>query len=345
MPFFKFLDQAIASTAEEELESLIKSKKRIELRIAAEYAAKSFKGLRADRLPDYNDPLVSILYLTQYHIAQVNLISAILDKLREQDKGLFTRPTRIFDLGCGAMATQFAITRYLRNAIESNDLVPDERHMVYIDNLDTSRAIMELGKKTVDKFNEAINESTKDKGKSLKSAAKIIRSSDRVIETIGDGVSVFIPSLPIDTRQDSNGNTGHRSLRFDKHILFAMHAFYEDGARTLQSTLRFLQRKFNPDIIVFASFEKKANLVYKAMENIREAFKQLKDYQLNDYDIKNLNESYDGPELDRVVACRNTMSGRLDASDVPHLRDILAAVPRSEPAPARVLILMAKKDG
>ena len=105
------LDQTIATVAEQELNRLCRGLDHLEIKDNVERALEELDKLTGKDQPSYNDEWVDLFYVTWYQPRQINVALTILQQLYEEVRYEHLRtnyPLHIIDLGCGALAVQFA---------------------------------------------------------------------------------------------------------------------------------------------------------------------------------------------------------------------------------------------
>ena len=122
------VDRAITKVAMEELyrmgESTFLPEELPHLRVHP--ALQSLDGLRQGNPPDYDDPMVALLYLTWYQPKQINLAYTIIKKLLEikgSDRLVLSDSGRlhVVDFGCGSLAMQFAVALVVSHVCNRRD--------------------------------------------------------------------------------------------------------------------------------------------------------------------------------------------------------------------------------
>jgi len=103
---WQLLDQAIRETACSEFNRLyegLSRKRTVVSRVRG--ALQSLDLLQKGGVPDYNDPWTAVFYLTWYQPRQINLVYSHLKSTNAR----LPRILRVVDLGCGSLATMFAL--------------------------------------------------------------------------------------------------------------------------------------------------------------------------------------------------------------------------------------------
>lgn len=156
------IDAAIAATAESEFARLAAGLSRSAKRGLVERAVDETLKLRAGKQPVYQSECVPLLYLLQYQAKQINLVYSVVKRMifyhRATNRSacsLITRgegTLRIIDVGCGALATQFAVALAAADAIAAGERVAAIR----VASRDNSRAMPALGWKMWRAFKSAV---------------------------------------------------------------------------------------------------------------------------------------------------------------------------------------------
>ena len=135
------LDEAIATVAEEEFNRL-RSTANNDFQVARNVteALRSLRNLQQGVEPEYNE-WDALFYVTWYQPRQVNLALAILQEPYEDARRQLGSdfPLHIIDVGCGALAVQFAMAILAaENQREGNDLT--------VNGIDPSEPMKRIGK-------------------------------------------------------------------------------------------------------------------------------------------------------------------------------------------------------
>ena len=117
----------------------------------------SLENLRTGSPPRYSDEWVALLYFTWYQPKQINLAYSIIKTLlekREQNRLMLGDDGEmyVFDYGCGALATQFAMAIAVADALEQGELVSEIR----ISSYDPAQPMIALGNKMWEQFKKDI---------------------------------------------------------------------------------------------------------------------------------------------------------------------------------------------
>ncbi len=238
------IDAAIAATAEAEFARVAAGLSRSAKRGLVERAVDETLKLRAGKQPVYQSECVPLLYLLQYQAKQINLVYSVVKRMifyrratSRNDCRLITRDggtLRIIDVGCGALATQFAAALAAADAIEAGERVA----VIRVASRDNSRAMPALGWKMWREFKSAV------KGdpdlESLQEAVERIRA-DRF-----DLVSAPFP----EARQDEDC------------WITAIHALYDDNKKAVADSLaQAFAANPNPDAAFLTTHNSKKSLM------------------------------------------------------------------------------------
>ena len=142
------LDDAITSVAEEEFNRLCNALNNDfdEVGRQVKKALRALRRLQDGVEPDYNE-WVALFYLTWYQPRQINLALYILQELYEDARRQLGSdfPLHIIDVGCGALAVQFAAAILaVENQREGNDLT--------VSGIDPSEPMKRIGNLLWSKF-------------------------------------------------------------------------------------------------------------------------------------------------------------------------------------------------
>lgn len=132
--FGDVIDRAIAEVAKQEYQRLTKSLSEEEIVGHVRRALEELKKLGEGGMPAYDCEWVALFYLTWYQPRQINLVYSFLDQTRDD------LPERllVLDLGCGALAVQFALAIFAATRVE-----PGGRVVVW--GVDPSRPLVRIG--------------------------------------------------------------------------------------------------------------------------------------------------------------------------------------------------------
>ena len=111
---FEAIDRAITKVAETEFQRLSAEMGKDALTNKVHATLGSFKGLRQGIPPDYRDPWVALFYLTWFQPGQIQLAHDLIDRMKQKrgSRGLIGKhhgKLQVLDIGCGALATLFAV--------------------------------------------------------------------------------------------------------------------------------------------------------------------------------------------------------------------------------------------
>ena len=150
----KALDSAMLKVAEDEFARLTEAHSD-----PASWGERVWRGLESlDSLrfgnpPAYSDEWTALLYFTWYQPKQINLAYSVIKTLleqRNQDRLILGDGGEmyVFDYGCGALATQFAMSIAVADALEQGEAVSEVR----ISSYDPEQAMIDLGDKMWERF-------------------------------------------------------------------------------------------------------------------------------------------------------------------------------------------------
>ena len=153
------LDKAVAHVAREEFQRVTAHLTEDEKTRRIESAAASLDLLRKGGTPDYEDPLVAVLYLVQYQLQHINLTYSLIDATARWlgRNGVLTDTGRlhVVDYGCGALAMRFGVILAVSDALESAHNISS----VKIDSLDLAAPVVALGVRIWNCFWESVHAS------------------------------------------------------------------------------------------------------------------------------------------------------------------------------------------
>ena len=168
------IDLAIGEVAEEEFQRLARGLSEQEIVAHVRRALEELKKLGEGGMPAYDCEWVALFYLTWYQPRQINLVYSFLYRTRDD------LPERllVLDLGCGALAVQFALAIFAATRAE-----PGARAVVW--GVDPSRPLVSIGVKLwarVERMARGESPRTKPLHRAITSVSGRIWSSFRGLE-------------------------------------------------------------------------------------------------------------------------------------------------------------------
>ena len=158
-PVTDALDRAIAKVGKRDFERLTSNKSQQDWAVDVGRALDSLRSLQsATENTDYNDPWVALLYVSWYQPGQINAALTAIKKMmqfrnNDQISSDQTGALHIFDLGCGALAMQFAVAVSIAESIEKGQNITE----VHIDSYDPNKPLIALGKKLWHQFKAEVS--------------------------------------------------------------------------------------------------------------------------------------------------------------------------------------------
>lgn len=132
--FGDVIDRAIAEVAKQEYQRLTRGLSEGEIVGHVRRALEELKKLSEGGTPAYDCEWVALFYLTWYQPRQINLVYSFLDQTRDD----LPKRLLVLDLGCGALAVQFALAIFAATRVE-----PGGKVVVW--NVDPSRPLVRIG--------------------------------------------------------------------------------------------------------------------------------------------------------------------------------------------------------
>ena len=151
----KILDEVIAETGDEEFKRLSQGMESSEWAPKVGNALSELRKLSQGVMPQYDDEWVALFYLLWFQPKQIALAYSIIKKMFEADSLAPNgkKELHVIDFGCGTLAMQFAIALAAANATEQGLRgIP-----IHVDSIDSSHAMINLGGKCWDKFQQRIS--------------------------------------------------------------------------------------------------------------------------------------------------------------------------------------------
>lgn len=232
------LDEAIASVAEEEFNRLCNALNNDFDEVARQVrkALRALRRLQGGVEPEYNE-WEALFYLTWYQPRQINLALYILEH-RDVDFpngfGLESLPFHVIDVGCGALAVQFAMPLVaVANQIEGNELC--------IWGIDPSEPMKRIGNLLWSKF------------RSLLGANSELSDLSRICDQFTNNCELFDSHTSCDCSENGCGALFEEE-RYDggpQHLITAVHAVYDSNQFKIKRALHELYDRYSyTDIVV-----------------------------------------------------------------------------------------------
>ena len=181
--------------------------------------------------------MTALLYISWYQPKQINLVYAAIKQtlnLRKDDNLVLDNggQLNIADFGCGALATQFAVAFAIADALERNESIS----VVRIKSYDTSKPMIELGKKIWRRFQIEVNREP---------------DLDLLPEAIGKIKSRSSTARTIYVGGNDVGD----------NWLSAIHTVYNDNLDTVRNQLAEIAKDKTPNVGILTSFASKRQLI------------------------------------------------------------------------------------
>ena len=141
------IDRAIAEVAQQEFQRLRRGLSEEEIVGHVHRALEELKKLGEGGTPAYDCEWVALFYLTWYQPRHINLVYSILDQTRVE----LPRRLHVVDLGCGAMAVQFAMAVFAATSDQTGTRVS-------LTGIDISRPMIAIGVELWNCFRKMIRE-------------------------------------------------------------------------------------------------------------------------------------------------------------------------------------------
>ena len=220
------LDMAIARVAEDEFSRLSGGKTPEECVNCVTQALKSLGGLQWGNAPEYNE-WDALFYLTWYQPRQINIALAVLRRF------FSGQPLHIIDVGCGALAVQFAVAV----AIAEKQLVGSE---VTVQGIDPSESMRRIGEELWLKFWSIVYE-------------------DRYLSNLAGACDVLTSSC---NSHDSKESYYKMNSPGTECWLIAVHAVYESNKEDIRNTFAEIRSKFAPMLEIVTTHPSKRDVAW-----------------------------------------------------------------------------------
>ena len=139
------VDRAVAEVAEHEFRRLTRALSEDEIVDHVHRALEELRKLRGGGTPAYDCEWVALFYLTWYQARHINLVYSLLD----QRSVRLPRRLHVVDLGCGALAVQFALAIFAA----TRDQARTRMSLIGIDN---SQPMIAIGVELWNRFKKMI---------------------------------------------------------------------------------------------------------------------------------------------------------------------------------------------
>ena len=141
------IDCAIAEVAEQEFRRLTRALSEEEIVGHVHRALDELRKLGEGGTPAYDCEWVALFYLTWYQARHINLVYSLLDDRSVE----LPRRLHVVDLGCGAMAVQFALAIFAATSDQGGTRIS-------LTSIDNSRPMIAIGVELWDCFRKMIRE-------------------------------------------------------------------------------------------------------------------------------------------------------------------------------------------
>ena len=240
------LDEAIATVAEKEFNRLRRGLNNGKIAEKVSRALGELEKLQGAGQPEYNDEWVALLYVTWYQPRQINIALKILQQLYADTRNEHLRtgnPLHIIDVGCGALAVQFA------TAISA---VKYPHTNVAVKGIDPSDPMRKIGEKLWAAFCSIVDEHPE-----LSDLSRTCDSMTNTCKSFNSPKSYY-GSDDARVRSDSGPECW----------LMAMYAVYESNPstqNTLRTTLQTIRDKSDPSLILVTTHKGKRDIANSAI--------------------------------------------------------------------------------
>ncbi|MYC35586.1 MAG: hypothetical protein F4X66_01515 [Chloroflexi bacterium] len=237
-PVTEALDRAISKVGRKEFDRLTLHRNPQEWAVDVGHALDSLRNLQSsDVNTDYDDSWVALFYLLWYQPGQINVAyTAIRSMIDSRDAGQILLgdggKLHVFDLGCGALAMQFAVTVAVAISLENEQCITEIR----TDSYDTNKPLVTLGKKLWQQF-------------------KIEVSKDPEIAPLSEAIKKVRPRSSTSKNIFVGGNVSAESW------ISAIHSVYPNTWPDLKETIDQIKERTDPDAEFFTSHSMRENLL------------------------------------------------------------------------------------
>ncbi len=238
------IDAATAATAEAEFARLTAGLGSSAKQDVVQRAIDETLKLRAGKQPAYHSECVPLLYLLQYQAKQINLVYSVIKRMTLYRRALGRNACglttsgggrlRIIDVGCGALATQFAAALAAADAIEAGERVA----AISVASRDNNPSMPALGWKMWKEFKLAVKDDS--------ALASLQEAVERIHADCFERASAPFP----EARQDEDC------------WISAIHALYDDNKSDVRDSLaRAFAANPDPDAAFMTTHNSKKSLM------------------------------------------------------------------------------------
>ncbi len=267
----KALDSAIAKAAEVERCRLIENSTEAEVAKGIENSLCSLSRLQSNKMPDYRDKWLPVLYSTWYQPSHINLTYSMIKAMmgqRDSSNLILNKEGKlcVVDFGCGALAMQFGVALAVADALDRGETIKSVR----IVSTDDSQRMVDMGNEIWRHFNKEIQK-------------------DSQLATLAQACGTIIPDTP-------TNSVAYRSFaaQHDEDVwLSAIHVAYESNEEKVKYDLSLWKKKTDPSAGFITSYVAN-NALLKSIspfENNR--------YRFADVDVHPQITMSHPPEIDR----------------------------------------------
>lgn len=223
------LDSAIVKVAARQFQRLSRGLSTRQIAMEVYRSLASFEDLKKDVMPRYNE-WDALFYLLWYQPKQINLAySAIVVATGLKDFMVQKEELYVADVGCGALAMQFAVALAAAEARRKGEAISSVR----FDSIDTSRPMLDTGAALWDEFKRQVRR-------------------DRGLRHIAETLDIVTWSA----HEDLQGIQGPSAS--EEGWTSAIHAVYQSNRRAIRTALSRVERRKGTIGIITSALDKVA---------------------------------------------------------------------------------------
>ena len=223
------LDSAIVRVADKWFQHLGRGLSNRQVAMEVHRSLVSFDDLKRGVMPPYSE-WDALLYILWYQPKQINLAySAIVAATSSKDFMVQKEELYVGDVGCGALAMQFAVVLAAAEARRNGEVISSIR----FDSIDTSQPMLDIGTALWDEFKRQVRR-------------------DRGLRHVAETLDIVIWSA----HNDLQGVRGPRAS--EEGWTSAIHAVYQSNLRDVRTALSRIERRRGTIGIITSALDKVA---------------------------------------------------------------------------------------
>ena len=226
------LDHVITTVSEQEFNRLASDLNTNQITQKVFDALESLGKLQKGEMSDYHDEWVALFY-SWYQPSQINLAYSMIQSIINSTD-ILNEKLHIVDFGCGSLAMQFGVALAVADTIITKNKKSITE--IRIDSIDTSRAMINIGKEMWELFTKLYNQ--------------------KLYNHLGPVCEIIKPNYYKDIGQAELAQSSDR----DRWIS-AIHAVYDENKDDIKQSLKSLRNRFYPHVCFVSTHDSKKSLL------------------------------------------------------------------------------------